>query len=414
MTALSRRDFARNLAIGLGATPLLWRHAHAADEVRIGALCELSGPASTIGSQQALGLQFAVDEINKTGGILGKGPGIGGRPIKLIIEDTETKVATGVAKAKKLVERDRVDVLTGVIFSAISLAVQEYVNKEARIPYVNAGSGNPAVSEPPACGKYTFQGLPNSRHLVLPSLYAAKKFGPKWFFLADDYSWGKLSVQLTKDAIKLGSPLEVVGEEYSPLGTTNYAPYVTKMMAAKPDVIGLIVFGAGYARVLKQIAQMGAKAHIHHNFWSQVDAEAAGDSVVGMTAGEAYTFENPKVPRAQKYAQAFHAQHKAWPDPAAARGSNAIEVIGLAVQQAGSTKPDAVVKALESLDFKDSLMGHFKFRECDHLATADVFTVQARKNDKYGLYPAYIEPVANPGALLKPCGTTGCEPAMKS
>ncbi len=417
MTMLGRREFLKSVSVttlGVAATPLLWRHAHAAEELKIGALCELSGPASTIGSQQALGIQLAVDEINKTGGIVGKGPGVGGRPIKVIIEDTESKVATGVTKAKKLVERDRCDVLTGVIFSAISLAVQEYINKEAKVPYVNAGSGNPAVSEPPACGKYSFQGLPNSRQLVLPSLYAAKKFGPKWFFLADDYSWGKLSVQLTKEAIKLGSPLEVVGEEYSPLGTTNYAPYVTKMIAAKPDVIGLVVFGAGYARVLKQIAQMGTKAHVHHNFWSQVDAEAAGDSVIGMTAGEAYTFENPKVPRAAKYAEAFHAAHKKWPDPAAARGSNAVEVLALAVQQAGSTKPDAVVKALEGLDFKDSLMGPFKFRDCDHHAMTDVFAVEAKKNDKYGLYPAYVEAVANPNALLKPCGTTGCEPAMKS
>jgi len=417
MITFGRRAFLKTVSAStlvVGATPLLWRHAHATEEVRIGALCELSGPASTIGSQQALGIQFAIDEINKTGGIVGKGPGIGGRPIKLFIEDTESKVATGVAKAKKLVERDRVDALTGVIFSAISLAVQEYINKEAKIPYVNAGSGNPAVSEPPACGKYSFQGLPNSRQLVLPSLYAAKKHGPRWFFIADDYSWGKLSVQLTKDAIKLGSPLETVGEEYSPLGTTNYAPYVTKAMAAKPDVIGLVVFGAGYARILKQINQMGARAHIHHNFWSQIDGEAAGEAVVGMTAGEAYTFENPKVPRAQKYAQAYHAIHKRWPDPAAARGSNAVEVLALAIQQAGSTKPDAVVKALEGLMFKDSLMGELRFRDCDHHAMADVFTVEAKKSDKYGIYAAYVEGVSNPNALLKPCGTTGCEPLMKS
>src|SRR5438093_12957433 len=159
MSHVSRRHLLKTgagAAVALAVGPFVPRHARGAEEITIGALCELSGPASTIGSQQALGIQFAVDEINKTGGILGKGPGIGGRPIKLIIEDTESKVATGVAKAKKLVERDRVDVLTGVIFSAISLAVQEYINKEAKIPYINAGSGNPAVSEPPACGKYSF------------------------------------------------------------------------------------------------------------------------------------------------------------------------------------------------------------------------------------------------------------------
>lgn len=407
---ISRRHFLGTLAGGAGAVPLLWKHARAAEEIRIGALCELSGPASTIGSQQALGIKMAVEEINKTGGILGKGPGIGGRPISLIIEDTESKVATGLAKAKKLVERDRVDALTGIIFSAISLAVQEYVNKDAKVPYLNAGSGNPAVSEPPACGKYSFQGLPNSRQLVLPSLYAAKKYGTKWFFMADDYSWGRLSVQLTKDAIKLGSPLEVVGEEYPPLGTTNYAPYITKAMAAKPDVIGLVIFGAGYARVIKQLDQMGAKAHLHHNFWSQVDANAAGAAVLGMTAGEAYTFENPKVPRAARFAEAFRAINGSWPDPAAARGYNAVEALALSIRDAGSAKPDAVVMAMEHLVFKDSLLGELRFRECDHLATTMVFVVEGKHNDKYKYYPAFVEDVADPNALLIPCGKTGCEP----
>ncbi|MGH9669462.1 MAG: ABC transporter substrate-binding protein [Terriglobales bacterium] len=413
LAPVSRRQFVRTAIAGgaaaFGAVPVLWKHARAAEAIRIGALCELSGPASTIGSQQALGIRMAVDEINKTGGILGKGPGIGGRPITLILEDTESKVATGLAKAKKLVERERVDALTGIIFSAISLSVQEYVNKDAKIPFLNAGSGNPAISEPPACGKYTFQGLPNSRQLVLPSLYAAKKHGAKWFFMADDYSWGRLSVQLTKDAIKLGSPLEVVGEEYPPFGTTNYAPYITKAMAAKPDVLGIIIFGAGYARVLKQIHQMGAKVHIHHNFWSQVDANAAGEAVLGMTAGEAYTYENPRVPRAAEFAKKYRAVHGAWPDPAAARGYNGVEVLALAIAQAGSTNPDAVVKALETMVFKESLMGELRFRECDHLATTTVFVVEGKYTDDYKYYPAYIEDVPNPNALLIPCGKTGCE-----
>ena len=64
------------------------------------------------------------------------------------------------------------------------------------MPFLNAGSGNPALSEPPACGKYSFQGSPNSRILCLPSLYAAKKFGPKWFLIGDDYTWGRLTVDL--------------------------------------------------------------------------------------------------------------------------------------------------------------------------------------------------------------------------
>lgn len=416
MNVVSRRRFltlGAATAAASAAQPLLWRHARGQEEIRIGALCELSGVASTIGVPQSEGMKLAVEEINKTGGILGKGPGIGGRAVKLIVEDTESKVQTGVTKAKKLVERDRVDALTGVIFSAISLAVQEYVNKDAKVPFLNAGSGNPALSEPPACGKYSFQGAPNSRILSLPSLYAAKKHGPKWFLIADDYTWGRLTVQLTKDAIKLGSPLEVVGEEYPPLGTTNYAPYITKAIAARPDVVGLVVFGAGYARVIKQLRQMGIKAHIHHNFWSQVDANAAGEAVLGMTAGEAYTFENPRVPRATQFAKAYKAAFGSWPDPAAARGYHAIEVLALAIQAAGSTKPEAVVRAMEGLRFKNSLEGEYHFRECDHAGVSSIFAVEGKFNNEYKYYPAYIEDMPNREALMVPCGQTRCEPAVK-
>src|SRR5438093_11415980 len=138
MSHVSRRHLLKTgaaAAAALAVGPFVPRHARGAEEITIGALCELSAPASTIGSQQALGIQFAVDEINKSGGVVGKGPGVGGRPLKVIIEDTESKVATGLAKAKKLIERDRVDVLT-VFFSAISLSVQEYVNRDAKIPFL--------------------------------------------------------------------------------------------------------------------------------------------------------------------------------------------------------------------------------------------------------------------------------------
>jgi branched-chain amino acid transport system substrate-binding protein len=413
---LSRRNFVKTAGIALtalGPTPLLWRHARAAEEIRIGALCELSGSASTIGTQQAQAIKLAVDEINKNGGILGGGPGIGGRQVKLFLEDTESKVATGLAKAKKLVERDRVDVLTGIILSSVSLALQEYVNKEAKIPYVNSGSGNPAISDSPACGKYSFQGQANARQTALPCLNVAKKHGTRWFFLADDYSFGRESQRLMKEAIKLGGPLQVVGEEFPPFGSPNYAPYLSKVIAAKPDVIGMVIWGAGYARVLKQLKQMGSTAHIHQYSWSQVDGNAAGEAVLGMTAGESFMLDNPKVPRALKFSKAFHAAHGEWPDPAAAKGYNGVEMLALAIDKAKSTKPDAVVAALETMVFKDSLLGELRVRECDHAATTPVFLVEGKHSNEYKYYAAYAGEVADPTALLTACGKTGCEPSMK-
>ena len=412
---LSRRRFLRAAAGGtvlLGSVPLLTRYASAAEEIRLGALCELSGPASTIGSQQAIGIRMAVDEINKTG-VLGGGPGIDGRPIRLILEDTESKVAAGLTKAKKLVEVDKVHALTGIIFSSISMAIQQYVNREAKIPFINSGSGNPAISEPPGCGKYSFVAAPNSRLVALAAGYAAKKHGSRWAFIADDYAWGRLSVQLMKDAINLDGKVDVVGEEYASFGTTNYAPYITKATAAKPDVIGIATFGAGYAPVLLQLHQMGVKAHRHHVFWSSVDANAAGDACLGMTTGETYLFPNSNVPRAMEFAKAYNAIHGTWPDPAAARGYDGVMLLAEAIRKAKGTNPDPIVKVLETTDFKSPISGNVRFRDCDHMVATPVYVLEAKHSPSYKYYGAYVETISNPNALLVPCGKTGCEPLMK-
>ena len=104
---VTRRQLLTAIGGTLMGSNLACRRSGSASEVRIGALCELSGPSSTIGTEQAHGIQFAVDEINASG-IPGHQPGINGRPIRLYLEDSESKVSTGLGKAKKLIERDRV------------------------------------------------------------------------------------------------------------------------------------------------------------------------------------------------------------------------------------------------------------------------------------------------------------------
>lgn len=389
------------------AAPYVGRPVLAADVIRIGALCELSGPASTLGTQQELGIRMAVDEINKVGGI-------DGRLVELIVEDTESKVAAGLAKAKKLVERDGVQALTGIVFSSISLGVQEYVNKEAKIPFLNTGSSSTAISEPPACGRYSFQAQPSARYYVMPALNAARLHGKRWAFIADDFPWGRLSVKLMKQAIGLEFDVEVLAEEYAPVGTTNYAPYIANIAAVQPDVVGMVVFGAGYARVLKQLQQMGVSAHKHHYFWSQVDAVAAGDAAIGMTAAETYTYENPSVPRAKEFADAFKAIHNSWPDPVAARAYTGVELLARAIKDAGGTDASKVVDALIGLTHDSSVIGPIKIRDCDHVAEAPVFMIEGKQSDIYGIYPKYAGNVDKLDALAIPCGQTGCENLTKA
>lgn len=402
--SLSRRRFLKVAAgstAALTGAPLIAKYAWAKDEIRLGAICALSGPASTIGSQQAIGIRMAVDHINKAGGV-------DGRPIKLFLEDDETKVPVGLAKAQKLVQANRVHAMTGIIYSSISMAIQQFINREAKIPFVNSGSGNPAVSAPPHCGKYTFQATPSSSLLALAAGYAAKKHGFRWAFIADDYGWGRLSVKLMKEAVALNGKIEVVGEEYAPFGTTNYAPYITKATAGHPDCVGIATFGSGYAPVLLQLHQMGVKAHRHHIFWSRADANAAGEACLGMTTGGSYVFSDPNVPQSLQWAKAYYAIHKKWPDPAAAFGYIGVMVLAESIRKAKGTDPDAMVHALESTPF-NSIEGHVHFRDCDHMLVTPVNVLEAKHSPTYDYYASYVETVKHPDALLVPCGKTGCE-----
>jgi hypothetical protein len=84
------------------------------------------------------------------------------------------------------------------------------------------------------------------------------------------------------------------------------------------------------------------------------------------------------------------------------------------MRAANGTAPDAVVKALEGVDFKDSLLGPLKFRECDHVAETPMFIVEGKDNSKYKLFPSYIEHVSEPNALAIACGQTGCEVRVRA
>ena len=171
---LTRRTFIKLTSGGVIAVSSHWFLPKfswsAGDEIRIGGVFELSGGLSTIGVEQAKGAEMAVKQINETGGVVSKKPGVLGRPVKLLMEDTESKVSTGLAKAKKLVERDQVHILNGIIMSSVSMAIQGYV-KEKKIPFLNSGSGNEEIVNPPHCGRYFFKGVYGNPQICLAAQY---------------------------------------------------------------------------------------------------------------------------------------------------------------------------------------------------------------------------------------------------
>jgi branched-chain amino acid transport system substrate-binding protein len=378
------------------------------DEIRIGGLCEMSGPASTVGVEQSQGIELAVDMYNRNGGVLGK-------KLKLFMEDTESKKDVGLSKARRLVERRKVHFLTGIIFSSISMAIQPYA-RDKKIIFVNSGSGNDLLVRPPYCNRYFFKGKHSATSDTLGVRVPARSKGPKWFFSADDYSFGKLVIKFEKKAIKMVKPdFQVVGEEYTPFGETNYAPYLTKVMVEKPDVFCVNQFGAGWSRVIKQARQMGIKCHIHHLFFSYNDAMAAGDAVLGMTGSAAFFPGNPDAPKARIFSDAFKEKYGHYPGWAGADGFSGVELIIEAAKLAGTIETETLIDTMENMIYENSIWGpKVFFRKGDHMAVKDKgYVVEVVKDPEYKYRQKIIGSYEDGTLFLPPEGNTGCEDAMK-
>jgi branched-chain amino acid transport system substrate-binding protein len=220
----------------LGATMLVpapWRAAFGqAKPYKLGSLQPLSGAAAAGGKTAVVGLEMAVDRINKAGGV-------NGRPIEVIIADDESKPDVGRRKTSKLVDEDKIDVHVGGFLSNICLACMP-VWEEAKIVNMISVCLDTTLTTS-KCNRYSFrvhdyapaQAVAFAPHLV--------KLGKKWHIAYADYSWGQSTRDAYADQIKKAGG-EVVGTTGIPLGTADMTPFLSKITGEFDGLFG-IFFG---------------------------------------------------------------------------------------------------------------------------------------------------------------------------
>ena len=223
--------------------------ARAAEKVKIGLDNPLTGTFAAVGKNEMIGCQHALEQINAKGGILG-------RPVELLVEDsTSGDAGTAVQKARKLIERDKVDFLLGNVNSALALAMAQ-VSNEKGVLHVVPGGHTDAITGA-SCHWNVFRICNTTQteaNAVTPSLI--KNGGKKWYYITPDYAFGHtLQAGLEKACAKAGGTK--VGGDLTPLGTTDFSSYLIKAQAAKPDVIILLPQGDDMINVIKQAVQFG-------------------------------------------------------------------------------------------------------------------------------------------------------------
>jgi branched-chain amino acid transport system substrate-binding protein len=198
-----RRRVTRRRLVGwgagaLGATmlvPVEWRGVFGqAKPFRIGSIQPLSGPGAAGGRTSLVGVQMAVDRINKTGGI-------NGRPVELVIADDESKPDVGRRRAEKLVQEDRIDAHVGIFLSNVCLACMP-VWEEARIVNMIGVCLDTTITTT-NCNRYTFRSFDYApAQAVAFAPYLVNKLGKKWHIIFSDYAWGQSTRDAYRDQIK--------------------------------------------------------------------------------------------------------------------------------------------------------------------------------------------------------------------
>jgi branched-chain amino acid transport system substrate-binding protein len=235
----------------LGASMLVpapWQAAFGqAKPYKIGTEQPLSGAGAAGGKTALVGVQMAVDRINKSGGIKG-------RPIELIVADDESKPDVGRRKVEKLLVEDKVDVHVGGFLSNICLACMPVFEEYKVVNIISVCLDTTLTTT--KCNRYSFRPYDYApAQAVAFAPYLVGKMGKKWYIAYADYAWG----QSTRDAYvqeikKAGG--EVVGTIGIPLGTADMTPFLSKISGNFDGLFG-IFFGKDGVTIGNQAFDLG-------------------------------------------------------------------------------------------------------------------------------------------------------------
>ncbi len=334
------------LSIGLASFP-----AGAADAVKIGFVSTLSGPSAALGVDIRDAFMLAV-KMN--------GGKLGGLPAEVLIGDDQFKPDVGKQLFEKNIKRDRVDFMTGVVFSNVLLAGLPEAQR-AETFYISPNAA-PSPLAGARCSPWFFASAwPNDAYHEAAGQYATNKGFKRVYLLAPNYQAGKDSLAGFKRMFKG----VVANEVYTNLGQLDYSTEIAAIRAAKPEALYVFLPGGMGINFIKQFVGAGLSKDtvlVTPGFGSDQDViRPVGDAMAGIfdTAHWAMDLDNEAN---RKFVAAFEKEYNRLPSVFAAQGYDTALMIDAAVRDVkGNLKDKAAVrKALMKANFK-SVRGELKF-----------------------------------------------------
>lgn len=324
--------------------------AAAQDKVRIGLIYTLSGPPAALGQQSKNGFELAVKHL---------GGKMGGKEVELFVADDELKPELAIQKVRALIDRDRVDVVVGPIFSNVLAAIHKSVLDAGKILIsTNAGASSFAGA---ACNSHFFvTSYQNDQIYEALGKVATDKGYKSVYAMVPNYQAGKDAIAGFKRTYKG----QIVEESFVPLNNLDFQSELSKLNAKKPDALFTFMPGGLGISLIKQFNQAGLKGKlpILSAFTAdEATLPALQDAAEGVYGALTWA-PNLDNPQNKKFVADYEKAYNAVPASYAMQAYDAAMLIDSAVRATGGNLSDtkAFAAALKKADFK-SVRGPFKF-----------------------------------------------------
>ena len=340
------------------------------DEVKVGLMFGLTGAASPVGPVQLDGAKLAIDEINAAGGL-----DWGGKKVKIayVVKDDETKPDVAIRRFRELVNDEKVDVIVGQTFASITGALNKQVKMQpiAYFP-VNVVALDMFEQKEMAPSTFAVHGCAYSAGFASASYIVKNLKMKKIVFFGPAYAFGKDQWRGATDAFaKYGIKADYLE---SPVGTSDFTSYLTRIIEMKPDIVMLAHWGTDAINVLKQANETGLNKKT--KVWFDWMTNVFGSGVPPEALEGVYSLmswyhdlsgfaDQDIVDQGAQFSAKFEKVYHYPPDPYSAMAYIGTQEALRALSMAQSNDPAAVAKAVMEHPTFDSMKGKGTWR-ADH------------------------------------------------
>ena len=352
--------------------------ASAQDTIRIGELNSYKSQPAFLEPYKK-GLEMAADEINKSGGVLGK-------KVEIVSRDDGGNPGDAVRVAEELATADGINILCGTFLSNVGLAVTEFAGKK-KVFFLAAEPLTDKITW--ANGNhYTFRLRPSTYMqvaMLLPDALAAKK--KRWALVYPNFEYGQAAAAAFKELMKAKQPdIEFVTEQATPLGKIDAGAVAQAIDDAKPDAIFSALFGGDLTKFVREGGTRGTfKDRVvvdllggEPEYLDPLKDEApAGWIVTG------YPWDEVDTPANKAFVAAYQERYHDYPRVGSIVGYVSIKSIAAGIAKAGSTDTEKLVEAFRGLKV-DTPFGPIVYRSSDHQATMGAFVGKLALKNGHG------------------------------